>query len=140
MRGGTLDDELAEADDGKLSETDGKLVGRCILRGLRDMHAGGYAHLDIKPRNIGLAEEGCLDDAALMDFGSVEPLGAATAPAPSLLPGMQSMQKTSALVLSAECSVLVDLAATLLLPWRTFSCSDNRAVPKSFDPGSEVLV
>ena len=43
-----------------------KLVGRCILGGLRDMHAGGFAHLDVKTAKT--VEEGDPGNAALMDL------------------------------------------------------------------------
>ena len=56
------------------------MLGLCVLRGLHNMHAGGYAHLDIKPENIGLAEEGNLASAMLMDYGSADPVGAALVP------------------------------------------------------------
>ena len=44
LRGGSLCD-LLEDYGGVLSEAEAKLVGRCMLRGLRDMHAGGYGQL-----------------------------------------------------------------------------------------------
>ena len=75
MRGGTLAAVL-KARGGLLSEADARVVGRNILRGLRSMHANGYAHLDVKPDNIGVAEEGDLDTLVLMDFDCAEPLGA----------------------------------------------------------------
>jgi len=51
-------------------------VGLCILTGLRDMHAGGYCHLDVKPDNLGVQQEGDLGSVALMDYGSAQPIGA----------------------------------------------------------------
>ena len=61
-----------------MPEVDAKIVGLCILRGLRDMHAGGYCHLDVKPDNVSMAEEGNLRTATLLDYGSAKPIGAAT--------------------------------------------------------------
>jgi len=78
MRGGSLCD-VVELCGGQLLETDGKVVMSCILQGLRAMHEGGYAHLDVKPANIGLAEEGDLNSVTLLDYGSAEPIGAAAA-------------------------------------------------------------
>ena len=75
MRGGSLAGVLA-ARGGTLLEAEAKVVGFCVLSGLRDMHAGGYCHLDVKPANIGVAEEGDLGTVALMDYGSDEPVGA----------------------------------------------------------------
>ncbi len=75
MRGGSLCD-VVDLCGGQLLESDGKVVMSCILQGLRAMHEGGYAHLDIKPANIGLAEEGDLNSVALLDYGSAEPVGA----------------------------------------------------------------
>ena len=75
MRGGSLADVLA-ARGGTLSEAEAKIVAFCILSGLQDMHAGGYCHLDVKPDNVGVAQEGDLATVALMDFGSAEPIGA----------------------------------------------------------------
>ena len=78
MRGGTLGDVLT-ARGGSLTEVEAKTAGLCLLRGLQDMHLTGFAHLDLKPDNIGLAaEDGDLSSAAIMDYGSSEPLGAGT--------------------------------------------------------------
>jgi len=77
MRGGSLS-ALMAASGGTVPELDAKIVGLCILSGLRNMHAGGYCHLDVKPAKVGLAEDGNLGTAALMDYGSAEPIGAAT--------------------------------------------------------------
>ena len=76
MKGGMLASVLA-ARGGRFSEADSKVVGRRILLGLQSMHAGGFAHLDVKPDNIGVEVEGDLDSAVLMDFDCSEPLGAA---------------------------------------------------------------
>ena len=75
MRGGSLAGVLA-ARGGTLSAAEAKVVGRCTLSALQDMHAGGYCHLDVKPDNVGVEEEGDLGTVALMDFGSAEPSGA----------------------------------------------------------------
>ncbi len=77
MRGGSLAAYLA-ARGGRLPEADVQVLAYCILSGLREMHAGGYCHLDVKPAKVGLAEDGNLGTAALMDYGSAEPIGAAT--------------------------------------------------------------
>ncbi len=76
MKGGMLASVLA-ARDGSLPEAEARVVGRRILLGLRSMHAGGYAHLDVKPDNIGVEGAGDLDSAVLMDFDCSEPVGAA---------------------------------------------------------------
>ena len=65
------------ARGGRLLEADAKVVGRRILLGLQSMHAGGFAHLDIKPDNIGVEKKGDLDSVVLMDFDCSQPLGAA---------------------------------------------------------------
>ncbi len=74
MRGGSLAAFLA-AHGGRLPEAEVQVLAYCILSGLQNMHAGGYCHLDVKPANVGLAEAGDLGTAALMDYGSAEPIG-----------------------------------------------------------------
>ena len=78
MRGGSVRGVL-QAHGGRLTEAEAKLAGLCVLKGLRAMHAGGYAHLDIKPANVGVAQEGDLASTTLMDYGSAEPIGATAA-------------------------------------------------------------
>ncbi len=75
MRGGSLAAVLA-ARGGTLPEAEARTVGLCILAGLRDMHAGGYCHLDVKPDNLGVQQEGDLRSVALMDYRSAQPVGA----------------------------------------------------------------
>ena len=77
MAGGSLANEL-ERRGGRLSEAEAKQVAWRILEGLASMHAGGYAHLDIKPANVGIEAKGDVRTAAVMDFGLAEPTGAAT--------------------------------------------------------------
>src|SRR3990167_4892846 len=58
---------LAFTNDKKLSAKSAKKIFQRICRGVRDLHRNGVAHLDIKPENILIDEEG---SPFLCDFGS----------------------------------------------------------------------
>ena len=67
---------LADLDsDETLSEAAGKAVACRILRAIQLLHARGFAHSDVKPANVALAEQGRFKTATLIDLGAFLKLG-----------------------------------------------------------------
>ncbi len=63
---GTLGDRLAK---GPLSTPEALLLGRGLLRALREAHAHGVLHRHLKPSNVALLPEKTFQEVALIDFG-----------------------------------------------------------------------
>ncbi|MFN2557393.1 MAG: ATP-binding protein [Nitriliruptorales bacterium] len=65
--GVTLEQRLA---DGPLSVAETLSVGRCVLQALQDAHDHGVLHLDVKPANVVVSDNGRgVKEATLIDFG-----------------------------------------------------------------------
>ncbi|WP_163990146.1 ATP-binding protein [Pyxidicoccus caerfyrddinensis] len=63
---GTLAERLSK---GPLSLQETLLLGRGLLRALREAHAQRVPHRHLKPSNVVIAPEGTFEDATLIDFG-----------------------------------------------------------------------
>jgi tRNA A-37 threonylcarbamoyl transferase component Bud32 len=66
FEGGSLDEHLAAAPDGRLEIADAVRITAEVASGLAHAHAAGIVHRDVKPSNVWLTREG---RAALGDFG-----------------------------------------------------------------------
>jgi len=64
--GGTLAERLAK---GPLSLQEAVLLGRGLLRALREAHAQSVWHRHLKPSNVVIAPGGTFQDVTLIDFG-----------------------------------------------------------------------
>jgi len=59
----------ARLSQGPISVMETITVGRALLTGLREAHAHGVLHRDVKPANMMVDKEGPLQNAVLLDFG-----------------------------------------------------------------------
>jgi serine/threonine protein kinase len=77
VAGGTLAERLRRA---RLSEHEVAAIGTDLARVLGTLHAAGLLHRDVKPANIGFAQDGTVK---LLDFGLARPISGTEGPAVS---------------------------------------------------------
>ncbi|XVF31614.1 hypothetical protein REPUB_Repub17cG0006400 [Reevesia pubescens] len=73
-RGGSLSDLIIKKYRGKIPECDVKCYTKMLLEGIRDIHARGYVHCDLKPANILVFPPegyGSISSLKIADFGMV---------------------------------------------------------------------